>query len=174
MTLPPPGDPRRPLYLAIRSTRLLGVMFLLLGLVTFTPTLKTNVRLLDIPRPVFLSAMTHFVPGMLYCVSAVLLGRRRRSAVISALGLVTVHCVMITGSLAAYSGLLVSETQDPKFLMFALVVSLLAMAGLGQLIFQLVKSLAVVQLPAEDETAESDFTEDPSEESADDSVITMA
>jgi hypothetical protein len=179
MTLPPPGDPRRPLYLAIRSTRLLGVMFLLLGLVTFTPTLKTNIRLLDIPRPVFLSAMTHFVPGMLYCVSAVLLGRRRRSAVISALGLVTVHCVMITGSLAAYSGLLVSETQDPKFLIFALVVSLLAMAGLGQLIFQLVKSLAVVQLPpesySEDDLGENDSDEnDPGEnDPAHDSVMSV-
>ena len=153
MTLPPQGDPRRPLYLAIRSTRLLGVMFLLLGLITFIPTLQTNARLLDIPRPVFMSAMTHFVPGMLYLVSAVLLGRRRRSALISALGLVAVHCVMIAGSLAAYSGLLVAQTQDPRFLVFALVVSLLAMAGLGQLFFQLVKSFAVIRLPDENDPA---------------------
>ena len=153
MTLPPHGDPRRPLYLAIRSTRLLGVMFLLLGLVTLIPALQNYWRLGDIPRAVFISSMTHVVPGMLYLVSAVLLGRRRRSAVISALGLVAVHCVMIAGSLAAYSGLLVAQTQDPKFLIFALVVSLLAMAGLGQLFFQLTKSFAVIQLPPENDPA---------------------
>jgi hypothetical protein len=161
MTLPPHGDPRRPLYLAIRSTRLLGVMFLLLGVITPIPTLRIVRSVFDLPWPVVASSLTHLVPGLLYLVSAVLLGRRRRSAVISALGLVAVHCVMLTGNLMAYSGLLVSQTQDPKFLIFALVVSLLAMAGLGQLMFQLAKSFAVVQLPPESDP-------DP------DSVISMA
>ena len=149
MILPPSGDPRRPLYLAIRSTRLLGVMFLLLGVITPIPSLRNAASMFDLPWPVVASSLTHLVPGLLYLVSAVLLGRRRRSAVISALGLVAVHCVMLTGNLMAYSGLLVSQTQDPKFLIFALVVSLLAMAGLGQLMFQLAKSFAVVQLPPE-------------------------
>jgi hypothetical protein len=161
MILPPAGDPRRPLYLAIRSTRLLGVMFLLLGFVTPLPTLRRNPNLLDLPTSVINTSLTHLVPGMLYLISAVLLRRRRRSAVISALGLVTVHCVMIAGSLAAYSGLLVSQTQDPQFLIFALVVSLLAMAGLGQLIFQLARSLTVIQIPDE-------------KDSSPDSVIPMA
>jgi hypothetical protein len=147
MTLPPVGDPRRPLYLAIRSTRLLGMMFLLLGVVTPLPTLRRNTNLLELPGSVVITSMTHMVPGALYLISAVLLRRRRRSAVISALGLVTVHCVMLAGSLAAYSGLLVSQTQDPHFLIFALVVSLLAMAGLGQLIFQLARSLTVIRIP---------------------------
>jgi hypothetical protein len=152
MTLPPHGDPRRPLCLAIRSTRLLGVMFLLLGVITPLPTVRSD-GLLHLPWPVVATSLTHLVPGLLYLVSAVLLGRRRRSALISALGLVAVHCVMIAGSLAAYSGLLVAQTQDPKFLIVALVVSLLAMAGLGQLFFQLVKSFAIIRLDAESDPA---------------------
>ena len=162
MTLPPIGDPRRPLYLAIRSTRLLGVLFVLIGVVTPLPTLKKNPNVLDLPWPVLASSLIHLVPGLLYLISAVLLTRRRRSALISAMGLVTVHCVMVAGSLAAYSGLLVSQTQESGFLIGALLVMMLAMAALGQLFFHLIKSFKAIDLPEPDE-----FTED-------DSVIPVA
>ena len=163
MTPPPIGDPRRPLYLAIRSTRLLGVLFVLIGLVTPLPTMKRNPNVLELPWPVLASALIHLVPGLLYLVSSVLLERRRRSALISALGLVAVHCVMVAGSLAAYSGLLVSQTQDPGFLLGALLVMLLAMAALGQLFFHLVKSFKALEQP-----------EPPAEFAGEDSVIPVA
>ena len=153
MALPPLGDRRRPLYLAIRSTRLLGVLFILLGLLSPLPTLKSRPGLFDLPWPVVASSLIHLVPGTLYLISAVLLGRRRRSAVISALGLVAVHCVMVAGSLAAYSGLLVSQTQNPGFLIGALLVMLLAMASLGQLFFHLTKSFKAIQYPPLDDLA---------------------
>jgi peptidoglycan/LPS O-acetylase OafA/YrhL len=161
MTLPPPGDPRRPLQLAIRSTRLLGVLFILLGLITPLPTLHSNPNVFELPWPVVASSLIQMVPGLLYLVCAVLLKRRRRSAVISALGLVAVHCVMVAGSLAAYSELLVSQTQDFGFLIGALLVMLLAMAALGQLFFHLTKSLKIVY-------------PQPADEPPDDSVISVA
>ena len=167
MTVPPIGDPRRPLYLAIRSTRLLGVLFVLLGLVTPLPSMKRNPNVLELPWPVLASSLIHLVPGLLYLVCAVLLVRRRRSALISALGLVAVHCVMVAGSLAAYSGLLVSQTQESGFLIGALFVMLLAMAALGELFFHLVKSFKAIHLPGPDESGGDEFT-------GDDSVIPVA
>ena len=147
MTLPPPGDPRRPLYLAIRSTRLLGVLFVLLGLVTPIPTLRANPGRFDLPWPVIASSLIHLVPGVLYLICAVLLGRRRRAAVVAALGLAAVHCVMVAGSLAAFSGLLFAAAPGTLFLITAVSVMLLSMAALGQLFFHLMKSFGAVGLP---------------------------
>jgi hypothetical protein len=39
MALPPKGDPRRPLVLGVRSTRLFGIIFLLFGLCSSLPML---------------------------------------------------------------------------------------------------------------------------------------
>ena len=151
MALPPLGDPRRPLHLAIRSTRLLGVLFILLGLITPLPTLHLTHSLLELPWPIVGASLIHLVPGLLYVLCAVLLRRRKRSALISALGLVAVHCVMTAGSLAVYSGLLVAQTHDATFLVGALLVMMLAMAALGQLFFHLTKSFKAIDLPPLDE-----------------------
>ena len=149
MALPPKGDPRRPLHLAIRSTRLLGVLFVMLGLLILLPALKTNPHPLELPWPVIAASLIHLIPGLLYAVCAVLLTRGRRSAVISAMGLVAIHCVMVAGSLAAYSGLLMAQTHDSGFLIGALLVMMLAMAALGQLFYHLVKSFKAIEAPAE-------------------------
>jgi hypothetical protein len=147
MALPPTGDPRRPLHLAIRSTRLLGVLFVLLGVITPLPTLRLRPDVFALPWPIVASALIHLVPGLLYLICAVLLGRRRRSALISAMGLVAVHCVMVSGSLAAFSALLIAQTQGTAFLVFGVSVMTLALTGLGQLFYHLVKSFKAIQHP---------------------------
>jgi ABC-type uncharacterized transport system permease subunit len=147
MALPPNGDPRRPLHLAIRSTRLLGVLFVLLGLLTPLPTLKLNPHLLELPGPVIASTLIHLLPGLLYLLCSAVLGQGRRPALIASLGLVAVHCVMVAGSLAAFSTLLVAQEQGSFFLFFGLGVMVFAMAALGQLFYHLTKSFKAITYP---------------------------
>jgi hypothetical protein len=147
MALPPNGDPRRPLYLAIRSTRLLGVLFVLLGLLTPLPTLRLNPHLLELPGPVIASTLIHLLPGLLYLLCAALLKQGRRPALIASLGLVAVHCVMVAGSLAAFSTLLVSQEEVSFFLFFGLGVMVFSMAALGQLFYHLTKSFKAITYP---------------------------
>ena len=151
MNLPPKGDPRRSLHLAVRSTRLLGVLFLLIGLCTPLPTLRREWDVTALPWPLLLATLTHLVPGLLYLVCAVLLGRRRRPAVIGAMGLVAVHCVSVAGSIAGYSTVAFREDDPSPFLLFGLLVMVLAMAALGQLFFHLVRSLRAVPAPQSEE-----------------------
>lgn len=160
MALPPHGDPRRPLHLAVRSTRLLGAAFLLLGVCTPLPTLKVNPNVLELPWRLVAAAVTHLVPGALYLVCAALLGRQRRSAVIAAMGLVAVHCVSVLGSLTGFSVLLFTHAGNAVFLLFGVSTMLLVMAALGQLFFHLVRSLKVVtQRPVDETTAGESPTE---------------
>ena len=151
MALPPTGDPRRSLSLAIRSTRLLGVLFVLIGVCTPLPTLRRYPNPLDLPWALIGASLIHLVPGLLYLLCSVLLGRRRRPAVIGALGLVAAHCVSVAGSIAGYSALVFGVPDRPPFLLFGLLVMVLAMAALGQLFFHLARSFRAVPAPTEEE-----------------------
>ena len=129
MDLPPKDDALRPVYLAARSLRLLGVLFVLVGMVT---------------------ALSHAVPGVLYMLSAALLLRGRRTAVFASMGLAMAHFILVAGNLAAFVQMLVLGGTSVTFLFIALTVGFLTVAALAQLMYHLVKSLRVLRAPSVD------------------------
>jgi hypothetical protein len=89
MTLPPKGDPQRPLHLATRLTRVLGTLFVVLGLLSVLPyVLMVRGRGLS-GLPVFMASgvMFHVSHGAVYLVGSIFLARRKRWAVVVALAI---------------------------------------------------------------------------------------
>ena len=145
MTLPPQDDPLRAVYLAVRSLRLLGVLFILIGLVTALQGLNPdNSFATTIPV-----GLTHALPGVLYHLSASLLLRGRRIAVFMAMALAMAHFILVAGNLAAYVQMLVVGGTSVTLLFIALTVGFLTVAALAQLMYHLVKSLKVLRAPTE-------------------------
>ena len=150
MQLPALDDALRPVYLAVRSLRLLGVLFILLGLVTPVPAIKHGYSPAEIPLAVIVTALSHAIPGVLYLLSAALLLRGRRSAVFTGMGLAMAHFILVAGNLAAYVQFLVLGGTSLNFLFMALTIGFLTVAALAQLMYHLVKSLRVLRAPSED------------------------
>ena len=75
MALPPKGDPRRPLHLAIRSTRNFGVFFVLVGSFAATRIVLTRAGqkgVIFVPSPaVLLAWLLYLVPGTLFLLFSV-------------------------------------------------------------------------------------------------------
>ena len=150
MELPPLGDPLRPVYLAVRSLRLLGTLFILLGLVTPVPAIKQGYSPAALPLAVIVTGLSHAVPGVLYLISAALLVRGRRTAVFAAMGLAMAHFILVAGNLAAFVQMLILGGTSVTFLFIALTVGFLTVAALAQLMYHLVKSLRVLRAPSQD------------------------
>jgi drug/metabolite transporter (DMT)-like permease len=109
MALPPKDDPRRPLHLAIRSTRLLGVVLLVFGTCAFGPYMMAISRATRRGGPtgmppawtVLMVALIYFVPGAGFLILSIFLGRRQKWAVVSALVL---SCLLGAFFLLAFAG----------------------------------------------------------------------
>ena len=149
MPLPPRGDPVRPVYLAVRSLRLLGVLFVLIGVIVPLLALKHAGSYRALNPAIFLVSLTHLVPGLLYAVCAELLVRGRRPGVFAAMGLAMFHFILVAGHLTTYVQLLVLGEASVTFLFISLTIGFLVVAALGQLMFHLVKSLRVLRAPDE-------------------------
>ena len=147
MTLPPKDDLLRPVYLAVRGLRLLGVLFILLGAVTALQGLRPGAS----PKTMSFIGLTHAMPGALYLLCALLLLRGRRSSVFAAMGLAMAHFILVAGNLAAYVSMLVAGGTSPRVLFVALTVGFLTVAALAQLMYHLVKSLTVLRAPVDQE-----------------------
>ena len=170
MQLPPLDDAVRPVYLAVRSLRLLGVLFILLGFVTPALAIKRGHSPTALPPAVIVTALSHAVPGVLYMLSAALLLRGRRTAVFAAMGLAMAHFILVAGNLAAFVQLLVLGGASVNFLFIALTVGFLTVAALAQLMYHLVKSLRVLRAPSDD----PDWTSPPDAPGADTSAASPA
>ena len=83
--LPPKGDPQRPIELAIRSTRLLGVASVAFGLVMIVVFGYLNRFLRFRSYFIGLGMVVWFTPGVLFLTAAHFLRRRSRVAVVSAM-----------------------------------------------------------------------------------------
>src|SRR5437588_11007671 len=134
MPLYPIGDPRRPLLLAIRSTRLVGLVFTILGM------LVVGLMGVSVPRarsggflPALLALMgfIYLIPGILYIVFSVFLARRQPWAVVATIILAALHAVL--AALALVAAIL---TQN----MIQIGITALWVAAMAQLIFHLSKS----------------------------------
>lgn len=147
MPLPPVGDPVRPVYLAARSLRLLGTLFVVIGLLTLVLAMKNSRAPARLPPGTIVTALSHAVPGVLYLLSAALLLRGTRAGVFAAMGLAMAHFILVVGNLAKFVQLLVLREAPPRFLFIALTVGFLTVAALAQLMYHLVKSLRVLRAP---------------------------
>jgi hypothetical protein len=88
MALPPRGDPRRPLHQAIRTTRFLGIGWVLVGACAVIPLLAGMGLDPGIPAParvVLFRWLYYLVPGTLFLVFSMFMRRRRFWAVLGAL-----------------------------------------------------------------------------------------
>ncbi len=140
MALAPKGDPRRPLQLAIRSTRLLGIMFSFIGLLVFAiPVLAPGARSLATVVAIAVGVI-YLIPGILYFVFHVFLARREKWAVIATMVVAGVHGLI---GLVALAG---AAMQGNVILAF---ICLLWVAALAQLIVHLSKSFESIRVAQE-------------------------
>ena len=151
MSLPPRGDPRRPLHLAIRSTRLLGVVLLLFGTCALAPfmymLLSGSGAAASMPPAwtTMMIVLLYLGPGMLYMVLSVFLGRRQHWAVVCSLVLSSLLAIFF---LVAFTGFAVSllSNPQPSNVVLGAIISLFALA-VGQLIYHLSKSFEAIRHP---------------------------
>ena len=93
MPLPPKGDPQRPIELAIRSTRTLGLVSALFGLVMMLVFGYFNRYLRFRAYFIAFGMVVWFVPGVLFLTASHFLRRRSRSAVIGAMAAAAAQAV---------------------------------------------------------------------------------
>jgi hypothetical protein len=142
MRIPPRGDPQRPIELAIRSTRLLGIVSTLFGLVMVLVFGYFNHSLRFRKYFIGLGMVVWFVPGVLYLTAWWFMRRRSRAAVLSAMVTAAVQALFAA---AIFVGTMTVQPVSPV----PVVMSALWAAALGQLLVHLSKSLESVRLDTE-------------------------
>jgi hypothetical protein len=147
MALPPKGDPRRPLFLAVRSMRLLGIIIILLSAVMFIPffVLSRSAGTGSGFSLLFLIiALVYLIPGILFVLCAIFLARRQAWAII--VGLVLSSMVLLFSLFGLVAGLIraATGTSEP-FMAIQLIISLVFVAAFTQLIFHLSRSFESVR-----------------------------
>jgi hypothetical protein len=163
MALPPKGDPRRPLVLAIRSTRLFGILFLLFGLCSTLPMLMMRGRfmgmrgagsggisLIMLAVYVVMPMLVYFGPGIAYLITSVYLGRRTGWAIVLGLVVTSIHLLMMLLAGVGVGAMIVSVSQDPRqsgIIMVVLAATLVCVfiAALIQLLYHLAKSFEAIK-----------------------------
>ena len=159
MALPPKGDPQRPLKLAVRSTRVLGILFCALGMCGTLPMLYLGLARPaagaggggGIARMAFVGLSTilvYFGPGALYLVCAVFIARRRTWAVITAMVLAAIQLLFITFGMVMFVIMFLSNAgTTPTYVMsFPLGIMLLVILALAQLEYHLSKCFEAIRL----------------------------
>lgn len=148
MPLPRRGDPRRPLRLAIRSTRLLGGLFVLLGFcgmvpVMFAPGGGGDVMFMAL---VGVGAAVYFVPGLLYIVFSIYLGHRKVWAVVATIVLASVQLLVVLLGIAVFAvTFLLPHSDLPAMALLPMGIAALLAGALGQLIYHLSKSFESIR-----------------------------
>jgi cytochrome bd-type quinol oxidase subunit 1 len=138
MALPPRGDPQRPLFLAIRSMRLLGILLLAISFLF----LFVVVRGRSLLNVIVMIGLFYFMPGVLYLVCAIFLKRRQPWAIVVGLTLASVQMLLIV--VAAVTLFAVTALGDSGS-MIRMTVMVLLLGAFGQLIFHLCKSFEAIR-----------------------------
>ena len=151
MPLPPRGDPRRPLHLAIRSTRLLGGLFVVIGLLALGLPMLYMFRGGGAgPMAITLAvgAMAYLVPGIAYILCAIYLRRRQLWAVIVGIVLASIQLLLVLFGLVGIAvGLANAGSVVPVFLFVYLGLIVLVGVALAQLIYHLARSFEAIKHP---------------------------
>jgi hypothetical protein len=149
MPLPPKGDPRRPLHLAVRSARVLGVAMVVLGLCGTLPMLL-GIGGVGAATTLFMvgSSLFYFGPGIGYLVLASYLSDYRRWAVTALLVIVSLQTLLaLAGTVVAVFLVMNEADQRDAFLAIPAAIVVLLFLALGQMIVHLVKSYDSVNHP---------------------------
>ena len=151
MALPPKGDPRRPLVLAIRSTRLLGIIFLAFGAISLLPLA------LGLGRGrggnwamtlfMIIGCLFYFVPGIGYIVCSMFLTRRQPWAIITALVLASINLLLVLFGLLGLVVAMASDNSGMPFILIPLAIVLIFVLALVQLIYHLSRSFESLRHP---------------------------
>jgi hypothetical protein len=157
MAVPPKGDPRRPLHLAIRSTRVLAVIFLLLGTCSFSPFFLRG------PMPgsaglfISMSVLVFYIgPGVAYLVFSIYLKRRQFWAVVAALVLASIQLFLsLLGGVFFVVAMAAGQSRTPSVPTAVAVIPTaiigLVVLALAQLVYHLALSFeAIKYAPAEE------------------------
>jgi hypothetical protein len=92
--LPPRGDPRRPLHLAIRGTRILGYILISIGSLVLIPFLSNLQK--GTPRLEYLELSSFYmIPGIIYLMCAIFLRRRQMLAAILAIAHAAAQLILL-------------------------------------------------------------------------------
>jgi hypothetical protein len=142
MALPPKGDPTRPMYLAIRSMRLLGIIIVLFSLLMFIPVIAlrgSGGAGIGFSILFIIMALVYLIPGLLFILCSIFLKRRQAWAII--VGIILSSIVLLMSIFGLIAGLfqMVTGNSEP-FMLVQLIISLIFVAAFAQLIFHLSKS----------------------------------
>ena len=148
MPIPPKGDPRRPLHLAIRSMRLLGgILILFATCVGATFVLRVSGSSRRPPIAALISILLYLLPGASFILLALFLARRQLWAVVASICLAS---MALLGALLALLGLLISafgpHADFQPVLLVPLGVTAIVVAALVQLIYHLARSFTAIRI----------------------------
>ena len=144
MTTPPPGDPRRPLFLSLISTKILGVVSVAFGVVVLlafgylNPLVRFRVYFKVMAVGVWV------VPGAAFLVAWIFLKARRRWAVTLGLATAVVQAVMA-------AGLLTTQFFLTPVSLVPVALTAVWLAALVQLALHLYQSYAALRLVESEE-----------------------
>ena len=133
-----PDDPTRPLTLAIRSMRLLGICSGMFGLVFVIAFGYFNRYQTYRPHFIALGLIVWFIPGVLFVTCSELMRQRRRRGAIGGIAIGIAQELFAVAALG-FSVLLPPVSPVP------ILLSLLWIAALGQLLWHLRLSLPLLE-----------------------------
>jgi hypothetical protein len=149
LALPPKDDPRRPLHLAIRSVRLLGIGIILIGALTMIPYMLRG-RVLA-PSLIMLEAMISrfvcfVVPGTLLILAGICLKKRQLWALVTTLLVTGVLCIVC---LFAATVMIAIMSVSPGEWRVVFPLAIFAVLGLAlvQLVYYLARSFEGIRYP---------------------------
>lgn len=139
MPLPPRGSPLRPLHLAVRSMRMLGIILLLISMMSILSMALVRMRSGGIIMLMMVSMLTYMIPGVLFLVFSVYLSRKRAWAIIGGLVLTSISLLVLLIGVVTTTYAVSQFGQSPAVLI-AFAVFALFIAAFVQLIVHLSKS----------------------------------
>jgi hypothetical protein len=163
MPLPPKGDPQRPLRLAVRSTRILGILFVAIGLLGMLPIFflrggrgagaggGLSLALMSVVA--MTTILIYVAPGALYLVCAVFIGRRRTWAVITAMVLAGIQLAFLMLGLVSLLVMFLSAAPGARSMtaLIPLGIGALVLVALAQLEYHLSKCFEAIRHAPVDE-----------------------
>jgi len=156
MALPPKTDPQRPLALAVRSTRVLGIVFIGIGALGMLPTFTMGMRgaggatlsIATMALIVVTATLTYFGPGALYLVCSNFIARRRKWAIVTAMVLAGIQILLICAGLVTLTTVYFSPAPQARSsaVLIPLALTLLILLALAQLEYHLWRCFEAIRL----------------------------
>ena len=153
MAIPPKGDPRRPLHLATRSMRVLGILLLLFSTCvgfSLSRMMAAGGGMVWMKMIMIGAFALYAVPGLCYFIFPIFMMKRQLWAVIASIVLVSIHLLFALLGLAGMAfTTLKNPSQQQSVTLIPLAVVFLVIAALGQLLWHLSQCFeAIKHMPA--------------------------